>query len=190
MINKLMVSFLVIFFIGSLLAFICEGKGGLKATQLEYNVDASSHVLYVSSTSGFDKVGVIYIEDEQIAYRGVTDNAFLSCSRGYNGTVPATHAAGKRIYTSDASALNRAMGFDVVRISSAGGLTAFPLVAGGFVIHTLPKLITFDFSFLQGDGLIYFRYFMMLFGVAFVFAVFYLIFTAIGSVGSTLFSRS
>ncbi|MEO0250142.1 MAG: hypothetical protein ABIN58_11585, partial [candidate division WOR-3 bacterium] len=189
MINKLIVAFMVIFFIGAILSFFCDGRGGLQSTRLASDVTASDTIIIVDSTAGFDPVGTIVIDGEKIHYRGKTPVAFLACQRGYDETTATNHSVNKKVMTEDSSAINSAVGFNITGVSSGAGIFAFPVIAAQFIYHTLPKLITFDFSFLEGDGFVYFRWFMMLFSVGFVFAIFYIIFTAVGSVGSTLFSK-
>ncbi len=189
MINKLLLAFLLVFFVGALLSFIVEGRSGMASTRLTASVSESSSTIYVRSTEGWPKVGTLYIGDETIEYRGTTDTAFLSCSRGVDGTTAEAHDQGSLVYTSESYSINKALGFNVTTAASSGGIFAFPVIAWGFITHTLPKLVTFDFAFLQGEPLVWFRYFMMLFSIGLIFAVFYVVFTAVGSVGSTLFSR-
>lgn len=189
MINKLIVAFVVLFFVGAFLSFLCENRGGMHSTRLDGAITATDTIIPVESTGGFDPVGIITIGGERIYYRGTTETAFLATARGYDDTTPVAHSVGEKIMSQDASDLNDALGFNITGVSSGAGVFAFPVIAGQFVYHTLPKLITFNFSFLQGEGFTYFRYFMMLFSIGLIFSVFYVIFTAVGSVGSTLFSR-
>lgn len=190
MINKLLVCFLVIFFIGSFLAYICEGTNSLAASSLTSDITATDVVIPVTSTDDFPAVGTVTIGNETISYRGKTHSHLISCSRGIDNTTASAHLVGERVMGPDADALNRAVGFNIVNMSSSGGVFGFPVIAAKFMYYTLPRLVTFDFVFLEGDGLIWFRYFMMLFGIGLIFVVFYIIYTAVGSVGSTLFSRT
>ncbi len=55
------------------------------------------YTVTVASTIGFPESGVIYIEDEAVAYTSKTLNQFLGCTRGYVG-VEATHTSGAHVY--------------------------------------------------------------------------------------------
>ena len=54
-------------------------------------------VIVVESTLGFPDQGIIFIDDEAIYYRGITQNEFLNCIRGYIG-VDAVHSIGTTVY--------------------------------------------------------------------------------------------
>ena len=48
----------------------------------------------VSSTTGFDSAGTLFIGNEQITYTGTTSTTFTGCTRGANSTTAATIASG------------------------------------------------------------------------------------------------
>lgn len=189
MINKLIIAFLIAFFVGAFLTYCIEMDGGMQATKLTAALTESATAISVNSTDGFEIKGVVRIGDEWIKYKNKTDTQFLRCERGYNDTDADAHTRFSTVYNDGASAINDALGFNITKVSSTGGIFAFPVIAGNFITHTLPKLVLFNFSFLSDGPLVWFRYFMMLFSIGLIFTVFYFIFTAVGSVGSTLFSR-
>jgi hypothetical protein len=63
-------------------------------TQLTNDITASQINIDVSSTSSFiPQNGVITIGDEKIRYTSKTATQFLNCTRAYEGTIAAEHAA-------------------------------------------------------------------------------------------------
>jgi len=188
--NKLLLAFLMVFFIGSFLDYLVEGGGGWTANNLAQAMTSTDDVIYAYDVSAFPKQGMVQIEDEYIYYKNKSDinNTFSNLDRGENDSEAEAHAKGKQVYSEDAAAINSALGFSVTNVASSGGILAFPVIAWNFIYHTLPKLVLFDFSFLNYGPLIWFRYFFMLFSIGLIFSLFYFIFTAIGSVGTNLFS--
>ena len=52
---------------------------------------------YLTSTTGFDTTGTVYIGGEQVTYTGVSGNDITGCTRGANSTTAATHASGTTV---------------------------------------------------------------------------------------------
>ena len=48
----------------------------------------------VSSTTGFDSSGLLYIGNEQVTYTGTTSTTFTGATRGANSTTASSHASG------------------------------------------------------------------------------------------------
>ena len=53
--------------------------------------------LNTSSYAFPEQGGVVTIESETILYSAASENGLFGCTRGYNSTTPATHAAGKAV---------------------------------------------------------------------------------------------
>jgi hypothetical protein len=53
--------------------------------------------MYVTDGAEFEAQGAVKIEDEYIAFTGVSDNTLTGCSAGAYGTTQAYHAAGKSV---------------------------------------------------------------------------------------------
>lgn len=189
MINKLIIAFLIAFFVGSFLTYAIEKDGAMQTAKLTTALTETATTVSVNSTEGFTIKGKIRIGDEWIKYNNKTNTQFLLCTRGYEETDTEAHVKHSTIYNDDSSAINDALGFNITSVSSTGGIFAFPVIAGNVITHMLPKIVLFDFSFLSEGPLIWFRYFMMLFSIGLILTFFYFVFTAVGSVGSTLFSR-
>ena len=54
----------------------------------------SATTILVSSTTGFDSSGLLYIGNEQVTYTGTTSTAFTGVTRGANSTTASSHASG------------------------------------------------------------------------------------------------
>ena len=60
-------------------------------TTLAEALDASETEIDLTSSTGFDSTGTIFIENEEITYTGISTNTLTGCTRGANGTTAATH---------------------------------------------------------------------------------------------------
>jgi len=103
--NKLIVSFTVLFFICALLSGIMEGGGGVHATRLDGDHTAAIGVLTVDSTSGYLDADYVIIGNETIRYTNTTDASFTGCTRGYSDTDAEAHPDNAMVYSSDADVL-------------------------------------------------------------------------------------
>ena len=66
-------------------------------------LDDSETAVDLTSATGFASSGVVYIEDEQITYTGISSNTLTGCTRGANGTTAAAHDNGTTIWQFDAT---------------------------------------------------------------------------------------
>ena len=60
-------------------------------TTLAEALDATETEIDITSSTGFDSTGTIFIENEEITYTGISTNTLTGCTRGANGTTAATH---------------------------------------------------------------------------------------------------
>ena len=91
------------------------GNSGYGLSQLDYNeyinslsdqedeinstTTSTTHTdsvttITVSSTTGFDSSGLLYIGNEQVTYTGTTSTTFTGATRGANSTTASSHASG------------------------------------------------------------------------------------------------
>ena len=61
-------------------------------------VDDTATTIPVVDTSTFTNDGVAWVGTEAISYTGKTATSLTGCTRGFDGTTPAAHAAGEPIY--------------------------------------------------------------------------------------------
>jgi len=148
---KLIMFFTFSFVGASILTGILAGGGGLATTLLNGDINDVVAVITVDSTDGFLAADVLTIGDEEIAYTGKTDTTFTGCTRGYNGTTACTHDDNVNTYTSNASVVNSALGFNVASTAATFGALSVVVIPFNFFTKTLPQLVSWNFSFLTGD---------------------------------------
>ena len=66
----------------------------INSTTLNGSHSSSVETLTLTSTTGFDASGTIYIGSEQITYTAISGNDLTGCTRGANSTTAALHADG------------------------------------------------------------------------------------------------
>ena len=69
--------------------------------------DTEETEIDLTSSSGFDTAGTIFIENEEITYTGISTNTLTGCTRGANGTTAATHDNGTSVAQFDNGAVPR-----------------------------------------------------------------------------------
>ena len=63
----------------------------ITTTTLAEALDATETEIDLTSSTGFDSTGTIFIDNEQISYTGISTNTLTGCTRGANSTTAATH---------------------------------------------------------------------------------------------------
>jgi hypothetical protein len=66
----------------------------ITSTTLNGSHSASVATLTLTSTTGFDASGTIYLGGEQVTYTAISGNDLTGCTRGVNSTTAAIHADG------------------------------------------------------------------------------------------------
>ena len=66
----------------------------ITSTTLNGSHSASVETLTLTSTTGFDTSGTIYLGGEQVTYSAISGNDLTGCTRGANSTTAAIHADG------------------------------------------------------------------------------------------------
>ena len=66
----------------------------ITSTTLNGSHSASVETLTLTSTTGFDESGTIYLGGEQVTYTAISGNDLTGCTRGANSTTAAIHADG------------------------------------------------------------------------------------------------
>lgn len=186
---KLIAGFMILFFLGTLLSSIMEGGGGFVATSLTADITAASGTLTVRSTDGFFRAGYVHIGSEKVLYTGTTATTFTGCSRGYDGTTAATHSRGDSVYSPDMTVLNSALGFNVASTGGSVGEIGVLTMFKNFFFITLPKLITWDYSWCKVGWTVYIRLVMAMISVGFLVYMVYIGASAFGHILSGIFGR-
>lgn len=186
--NKLIVTFILLAFFLSCIEVMFTESGGISTTVLTSAIAESDtdFTTNVRDTSGFEETGYFDIENESIEYNGKTDTTFLHCEHGYNDSIASSHSAGKYLYSPFTSGLNDALGFTVIGADSTAGtlnMLSFPFK---FVTNTVPKVVSFDYSYLNTGPMQYVKYVLYAFSVGFIFSMGYLILSALGGVAQSI----
>ena len=66
----------------------------INSTTAAEAIDASETEIDLTSATGFDSSGTVFINNEQITYTGISTNTLTGCTRGANSTTAATHDNG------------------------------------------------------------------------------------------------
>jgi len=184
--NKLIIAFCVLAFFFALIEGMVTGSTSYATTTLTSDIaaDSTNFTIDVSSTSGFKSSGYIDIDNETLTYNSTSGTEFLHCSHAANGTAPAAHLAGAKVYSQHTGAVNAALGFRVIGTDSGVNIMSF---GWNFFTKTVPQLITFDYVFLNSGPLQYVRTFLLLISVGFIFMVCYMILSAFGGILQSVF---
>ena len=174
---KMTMAFLAAAMILSIFSAFMDGGGGVNATTITSAVTNTDTHIDVTSTTGFLASGIAWVQSEKIAYTTVNTTAFLNVTRGYESTTakshPLTTSNGQavHVYSETAGIVNKAIGFDIGTMANTGGWTAIPMILKDFFVYTLPKLISWNYSFLQeGTLLILLRYVLMAISIGLLIA--------------------
>lgn len=149
--NKLIVFFLFMMVGCGILVGIMGGGGGVVTTDLSANITSANTTVPVDSTTGFLDEDYVIIGEEKIFYTGTTTATFTGCTRGYDGTDAAAHSEGDRVYTAEASAVNYALGFNIVAVQDNLGWASIVAIPLMFFIRTVPQIIRMSTNLLTGD---------------------------------------
>lgn len=187
--SKLIATFLLLFFVGSLLSEVMEGGGGSKATMLTASVSDVSTTLNVQNTSGYLESDYVQIGNERIRYTDTTATTFTGCTRGWDDTTAVAHGVGSKVYSSGAT-WSSALGFNVATTGSTAGSINMLTVGVNFMFVTMPKLLTWDFAWLKVGWTVYIRWVFMLISWSFAVYMAFVMASALGGVLQSVFRRA
>jgi len=153
------VAFMLLLYLGMALCVgILAGGGGFAATSLTEAVDEDDTTIKVVSTDGFLDTDYIEFSDgEKVLYTGTIAppfagyTAFTGVTRGYDGSTATAHAVGAMVYTTSASTVNNAMGFNIAATVDTMGTWSIITVPWNFATKTLPRLVIMPYQLFTGD---------------------------------------
>lgn len=189
MINKLFVSFMLAFLLAAVLSGIMEGGGGIKTASLTVAAGDADVVFTVNSTEGFLTQDVLFVGNEQIQYIAKTPTSFTGLTRGFNGTDAAPYAVNEKLYTAESNAINAALGFNVASTGATVGDVNIIVMLSNLFFVTLPKLITWDFSWLRTDGMQLVRYVLLAISTGLIISFALMVASALGGIMRSIFVR-
>lgn len=118
--------------VGGLNAIYAYDNTG-SSTTLNGDINSSVTTITVASTVGFEDVGTITIDEENITYTGKTSTTFTGCTRGADSTVAASHSNGDTV-------TRASKWYNITRSSGAYSATAdegwTSTIIGGVLVMT------------------------------------------------------
>lgn len=161
----------------------------MTTTSLTADHTSVEDTLNVSNTEGFLKSSWVQMGNEKVKYTNKTATTFTGLTRGYDNTEAVSHDSGDRVYSPDSEVLNSALGFNVASTGSTVGAISIPVAATSFVFVTMPRIILWNYSWLQEGYLVYLRIVMSFISVGFVIYMSYMIASALGGIMRGIFTR-
>jgi len=188
--NKLIVAFVLAFFLCTLVEVVYQGGTSLGSTVVVTAIDEDDTAVTVKSTQGFSPAGLIEIGQETISYNGTTATTFTNLGRGYGDSDADSHAVGAQVYTPSTSSVNAALGFSVISSGSSLGITDIMMFPIKFATKTAPKVVSWNYDFLKDNDVgQLIRYGMWCLSAGFLFIVAYYIMAALGGLLQNLLTR-
>jgi len=142
---------LLLYFSMALCVGILAGGGGYAATALAAPIDGDDVTLEVTSTDGFLSTDYVELTGEKVLYTGITATTFTGCTRGHEGTTAEAHPAGTMVYTTTASTVNGALGFNIAATVDSMGLWSILTVPWEFATKTIPRMILMPYQLFSGS---------------------------------------
>ena len=142
--HRLLLTALIVFIGTSLLASVMQGGGGIVSTILTEDVAANATVIPVYTTELFNNTDIVRIGNEKICYSSKNATAFTVYERGYDGTTAEAFEAGRRVYSTEAGALNDALGYNMGATIETGGTWGLIMLPINFFTQTVPHLIVLN----------------------------------------------
>lgn len=169
--SKLHAFFAFCFVSGTFLSGVMEGQVAFAVTTLTADITETDTVIEVTNTADFLSMDEIYIEDELVSYTEKDSTHFNDCTRGLSGTTAAAHVAGTKILNENSNVINNLLGYNVA--TSAASYGSFSAVVGVFwnLVKALPKMIAWNYSYLEGQWSLLKYFFLWPISAGFVFSL-------------------
>ena len=136
---------------GTFLSGVMEGQTAFAVTQTTANATANVTTISVLSTTDFLDTDEIYWEDEKVSYTSKTAAQFLGVARGLGGTEAVIHDAGVKVKNESSNVINSLLGYNVATTAATYGTFSAIIGLGWSLIHAIPKMIAWDYRYLDGQ---------------------------------------
>jgi len=154
--GKLLTFFIILFSVGTIMSAVMEQEVAFATTSLTADIDDDDATLQVDSTADFLDSGYLWIGDERVQYTGKTDTSFTGVSRGIadendEGGTATSHSSGDKVMNERASVINSMLGYNRMTTRTELGIMEYPMFLWKILTKAVPKLLTWDYSYLEGD---------------------------------------
>jgi len=154
--GKLLTFFIMVFAIGTVLSAVMDEETAFAVTSLTADVGEEDTTLQVASTADFLDSGYLWIGDERVQYTGKTDTSFTGVTRGVvdennEGGTATSHSAGDKVMNTEANVINSLLGYNRMATRTELGIMEYPMFLWRILTVAVPKMITWDYGYLEGD---------------------------------------
>jgi len=148
---KMFTFFAFCFVVGTFLSGIMEGQTAFAVTKTTVSASATATTISVLSTADFLNMDDIYWENESVRYISKTATQFLNVQRGRNGTEAVTHEAGAKVKNESSNVINSVLGYNVATTAATYGSFSAVVGLGWNLIRSIPRMIAWDYRYLDGQ---------------------------------------
>ena len=128
-----------------------EGQTAFAVTKTTTSISANATTLYVLSTTDFLDMDDIYVESEKVRYTSKTATQFNISQRGLDGTEAAAHEAGVKVKNETTNIANSLLGYNVATTAATYGSFNAMVGLGWNLLKSIPKMIAWDYRYLDGQ---------------------------------------
>ena len=139
------------FVLGTFLSGIMGGQSAFATTRLSTDITAIAVVFPVVDSTDFMDIDEVYIGDELVRYTDKTDILLTGGVRALDDTDATTHVAGTLVKSANSNMLNSLLGYNVAATASTYGTTKAVVGAGVNLLKSIPRMIAWDYSYLDGQ---------------------------------------
>ncbi len=172
MVGAKMFSFFAFCFIaGTFLSGIMEGEAAYAVTELTADIDDDGLIMLVVDTEDFLDADDIFVGSEEIRYTTKTDTQFDISTRGLGDTTAVAHTTGTRVKNESSNIVNNLLGYNVATQAATYGTMSAIVGLGWNLLKSVPKMIAWNYSYLEGQ-LVFVKYLILWpISVGFVFSL-------------------
>lgn len=128
-----------------------EGQTAFAVTKTTVAVTANATTINVLSTTDFLDLDDIYVESEKVRYTSKTATQFNVSQRGLDGTEAVLHAAGVKVKNESSNVINSVLGYNVASTAATYGSFSAIVGLGWNLIRAIPRMIAWDYRYLDGQ---------------------------------------
>jgi len=135
---------------GTFLSGIMEGQTAFAVTKTTVAVAADATTISVQTTADFLDLDDIYIGSEKVRYTSKTATQFNVSQRGLSGTEAVAHEAGVMVKNETSNVMNSLLGYNVATTAATYGSFSAIVGLGWNLIKAIPRMIAWDYRYLDG----------------------------------------